>query len=281
MPGRRRYWDGIAWTDHYAEDMATPDPSSPAGPPAEPSFSAPALTSTPPAGPINEPVDADSETKGRKLVVAGLVTSAGSLLLCPILGSLAGGGLTLAGQRTTPPSRRPSLKRLPLIAYVLSALGVVGWTTAMAVGAVGTEDKKVPDDKPITTTIMAPSTTAAATASTFPVPTGDDQLLSALRIAPENDPGGYNRSVFAYPEGGMDDRGCDARKRVLQRDSTVPAQVTYPGCNVLTGRWVDSYTGVTYEKPSEVSIDHLVALKQASLDDLCLSQVSRGWPALE
>lgn len=30
-----------------------------------------------------------------------------------------------------------------------------------------------------------------------------------------------------------------------------------------SGRWVDSYTGTVHENPAEVSIDHLVALKEA------------------
>ena len=50
---------------------------------------------------------------------------------------------------------------------------------------------------------------------------------------------------------------------LLARDSTVPAQVAYPGCKVLAGRWVDSYTGTAYEDLTKVSIDHLVPLKQA------------------
>jgi len=114
------------------------------------------------------------------------------------------------------------------------------------------------------TSVPVPRTSsAAAAAATFPVPTGDAQLLAALRVAPENDPGAYNRDAFAYPEAGTDSRGCNTRARVLQRDSTAPAQVDYPGCKVLAGRWVDSFTGTTYEKPDEVSIDHLVPLKEA------------------
>ena len=40
--------------------------------------------------------------KGRKLVVAGVITSAGSLLFCPCVGSLAGAGLAFAGHQITP-----------------------------------------------------------------------------------------------------------------------------------------------------------------------------------
>ena len=106
------------------------------------------------------------------------------------------------------------------------------------------------------------------------VPTGDDaKLLAALRVAAEADPGGYDREAFGYPDGGTDSRGCSTRARVLIRDSTVPAQVAYPGCKVLSGRWVDSYTGTTYEDLTKVSIDHLVPLKQAWVSG------AASWPA--
>lgn len=99
------------------------------------------------------------------------------------------------------------------------------------------------------------------------VPSGHAQLLAALRIAPEADPGGYDREAFGYPDGGTDSRGCNTRARVLIRDSTVPAQVAYPTCKVIAGRWVDSYTGTAYEDVAEVSIDHLVPLKEAWVSD--------------
>lgn len=81
-----------------------------------------------------------------------------------------------------------------------------------------------------------PITLAAAPATTVPAPTGDAELLAALRIAPENDPGSYNRDLFNYPDGGTDSRGCNTRAQVLQRDSTVPAQINFPGCRVAAGR---------------------------------------------
>ena len=105
------------------------------------------------------------------------------------------------------------------------------------------------------------------------VPRGDAQLLAALRVAAEADPGGYDREAFGYPDGGTDSRGCTTRARVLIRDSTVPAQVAYPGCKVLAGRWVDSYTGTAYEDLTKVSIDHVVPLKQAWVSG------AASWPA--
>ena len=81
---------------------------------------------------------------------------------------------------------------------------------------------------------------------------------------------------------------CISKRRRLAgkptcRDSTVLAQVDYPGCKVIAGRWVDATTGTNYEKPTDVSIDHLVPLKEASLGNLGSVQVSQTrltdlWP---
>ena len=229
--------------------------SSPNGPP------------TPPP-PYLPPVDGEEAKarQGKTLVNAGLITSIVSLLFCPCVGSLAAGGLAFAGQQTTPAGRRSSLGKLPLLTYILSAVGLFGWTTIFAISAAtAPEDNKVATEvKPTTTTeIQAPPTLATAPATTLPVPSSDAELIASLRVAPENDPGTYDRELFAYPDGGTDSRGCNTRSRVLERDSTPPAQVDFPGCKILAGRWVDSYTGTTYENPAEVSIDHLVALKEA------------------
>ena len=220
-----------------------------------------------PSPPHLPPVDEEEarSRKGKNLVTAGLIASAVSLMFCPCVGSLAGGGLAFAGQQTTPAGRRSSLGRLPLFTYILSAVGLLGWTTVFAISAA-TAPKDQNEATEATTTItevQVPPTVATAPPTTFPVPAGDAELLAALRVAPENDPGTYNRDLFGYPEGGIDSRGCNTRARVLERDSTLPVQVTYPGCNVLAGRWVDSYTGTAYENPADVSIDHLVALKEA------------------
>jgi len=88
-------------------------------------------------------------------------------------------------------------------------------------------------------------------------------LLRGLAVAADTDPGGYDRERFDYPQGGTDSTGCSTRGRVLRRDSLDPPQISYPGCKVLAGRWVDLYTGATYTSPAEVSIDHVVPLKEA------------------
>ncbi|MEJ7764335.1 MAG: hypothetical protein WKF86_02470 [Acidimicrobiales bacterium] len=105
--------------------------------------------------------------------------------------------------------------------------------------------------------------TAAPPGWSAPPATEAAGALAALRVEPEVDPGAYDRKTFRFPSGGKDSRGCSTRARVLQRDSEVPAQVAYPGCKVLAGRWTDAYTGTVFDDPGKVSIDHLVPLKEA------------------
>ena len=108
-------------------------------------------------------------------------------------------------------------------------------------------------------------------------------LLRTLAVAADINPGGYDRDRFDYPDGGTDSVGCSTRGRVLRRDSLDQPQISWPGCKVLAGRWIDPYTGATYTSPAEVSIDHVVPLKEASLGNLGSVQVSQTrltdlWP---
>lgn len=116
-------------------------------------------------------------------------------------------------------------------------------------------------------TAAAPSSavsgSAPSTSGALPEEAATLATLSALAVAADVDPGGYDRERFDYPAGGTDSRGCSTRARVLMRDSLDPPQVTDPGCKVLAGRWVDPYTGATYTSPAKVSIDHVVPLKEA------------------
>lgn len=150
--------------------------------------------------------------------------------------------------------------RLTLVASAVLAAGC-GTGSRMAATATLPEPAAATD-----------STTATPTPATA-VPPGAAQLLASLPMAPEADSGVYSRDAFGYPEAGTDSRGCNTRARVLIRDSTVPAQVAYPGCKVVAGRWTDSYTGTTYEDPTKVSIDHLVPLREAARSG------AATWPA--
>lgn len=172
-----------------------------------------------------------------------------------------------------PSAAGPSLWAGLMACFALLALGCSSsyvTSDGAAVASMPTPSTALPRVEPFTTTT---TTATIAPPSTRTVPTGDAQLLATLRVAAEVDDGAYTRDAFNYPGGGTDSRGCNTRARVLQRDSTVPAQVDYPGCKVLAGRWVDATTGTTYEDPGAVSIDHLVPLKEAYVSG------AASWPS--
>jgi hypothetical protein len=59
-----------------------------------------------------------------------------------------------------------------------------------------------------------------------------------------------------------DGDGCDTRAEVLIAESSVAATVA-SGCRVTRGRWESYYDGATWTRPSDVDIDHVVALAEA------------------
>jgi hypothetical protein len=173
-----------------------------------------------------------------------------------------GGGSEAWGNLPPPP--RNGRWRVAFIACAVAAVGALLWSVVVAVSA-RSEPRATP------TRSVVPLTTPAVRGvspfgPTVPPPvssSSDSELLGRLVRAPETDPGGYDRDSFGYPQGGTDSRGCNTRSRVLIRDSLVPAHVDDPGCKVTAGRWLDAYDGRTYASPSDVSVDHVVALKEA------------------
>jgi len=62
------------------------------------------------------------------------------------------------------------------------------------------------------------------------------------------------------------DRDCqDTRQEVLIIESKVDVVLSESGCEVISGSWLDLYTGHTYENPSELDIDHVVSLYEAHI----------------
>jgi hypothetical protein len=83
-----------------------------------------------------------------------------------------------------------------------------------------------------------------------------------LRVAPEGARTGYNRDLFTHWID-EDGDGCDTREEVLIAESRSQAQVDPYGCKVVAGDWFSSYDGLTFSDPSELDIDHVVALAEA------------------
>jgi hypothetical protein len=138
-------------------------------------------------------------------------------------------------------------------------------------GSTTTPTKSIPV-KPEPTTSLPPKGTSSdptdTTQSSAP-PKGSQQensfaatdVLSQLMVS--NEVGsGYDRDLFRH---WVDDDGddCDTRQEVLIRDSQGTPQIDPYRCKVIAGDWYSPYDGATWENPSDVDIDHVVALKEA------------------
>lgn len=67
-----------------------------------------------------------------------------------------------------------------------------------------------------------------------------------------------------------EDNDCqDTRAEALIRSSTTPAVLTSSDCSVISGTWVDPYTGDTFTNPGDLDVDHMVPLENVHL--------SGGW----
>lgn len=119
------------------------------------------------------------------------------------------------------------------------------------------------------TTTSAPvidmTTTVAAVTAVPPTPATVDprplaiEVLAMIPVMRENGDG-YDRELFEH---WITIGGCSTRESVLIRDSLSPAQVDPFGCRVVAGDWRSPYDGAVWETPSDVDIDHVVALKEA------------------
>ncbi|RYZ66974.1 MAG: DUF1524 domain-containing protein, partial [Proteobacteria bacterium] len=60
-----------------------------------------------------------------------------------------------------------------------------------------------------------------------------------------------------------DDTCLNTRGLKLAKESLVPVTLSPKGCTVISGKWVDPYSGRTYSQASELDIDHMVPLKNS------------------
>ena len=55
----------------------------------------------------------------------------------------------------------------------------------------------------------------------------------------------------------------NTRQEVLIAESLVPAKLDNTGCRVISGKWLDLYTGQTFTNPRDLDIDHFIPLAEA------------------
>lgn len=86
-----------------------------------------------------------------------------------------------------------------------------------------------------------------------------ETLLSQLDIEDEPARRGYKRTKFPHWSD-LDGDGCDTRDQVLIDESE---EGSVDGCEVEGGEWFSIYDGKTVASPSDLDIDHVVALGEA------------------
>lgn len=83
------------------------------------------------------------------------------------------------------------------------------------------------------------------------------ERIEAIRVEEEDDPGGYDRSLFPH---WSEAEGCSTREAVLKRDGE--GVETDEECRSTSGSWYSAYDGETFDDAQDLDIDHMVALKE-------------------
>lgn len=96
---------------------------------------------------------------------------------------------------------------------------------------------------------------------TSAAPSSALNVLSGIPVRKER-PAGYSRELFRHWIDADGDQ-CNTREEVLIAESAGRPQVDPFGCKVIAGDWYSPYDGVAHEDPTEMDIDHVVALKEA------------------
>lgn len=143
---------------------------------------------------------------------------------------------------------RLSRRALPMLIAALATGGCArsGASPPAAAGEVTTES----------------STANTATTATSSPESDPADVLVGLRVEREGARAGYQRELFEHWVD-ADRDGCNTREQVLRDESRSAPQVDPYRCKVLAGEWYSLYDGLTFTDPSELDIDHTVALAEA------------------
>jgi len=107
--------------------------------------------------------------------------------------------------------------------------------------------------------LFLPVNPALAYPATPPGVTTTRAHLAALTVAPAHPMTGYSRTKF--PHWHAVSGTCNTRETVLKRDGT--GVTVNSGCYPTAGKWYSVYDRKYFTDPSQVSIDHVVALANA------------------
>lgn len=151
-----------------------------------------------------------------------------------------------------------STKRFQRSLLVFPALAI-----AVTLGCVSSSGATTSPDAKKTTTTAAKKKPVATTIAKGSVGANPTALSVLGTITVQNEyKTGYSRLLFKHWVD-ANGNGCDTREEVLIAESFSKAQVDAYGCKVIEGDWLSMYDNVTHTNPSELDIDHMVALKEA------------------
>lgn len=100
---------------------------------------------------------------------------------------------------------------------------------------------------------------ASAEPPAIPDPATAKTQLGELAVGPQGPMDGYDREKFPHWSEGSN--GCNTREAVLKRDGE--GVEVGEDCYPTSGTWKSAYDGGTWEKPSDLDIDHVVPLAAA------------------
>lgn len=106
---------------------------------------------------------------------------------------------------------------------------------------------------------LAPATPAHAYPPDMPSKSQVQSELNAITVEAEGPRTGYSRSLF--PHWSSQGNNCNTREIVLRRDGT--GVTVGSDCYPTSGSWYSEFDGQTRTVPSQISIDHVVALAEA------------------
>jgi hypothetical protein len=183
-------------------------------------------------------------------VVLAATAVVGVLLVAVLSGAPRG-----AGTASDPPS--PSVSGASTAASASSSpnetsrSSTVGPTGSQTTGATVGPTPRTPAPG----VSAQPETSGDTTAGTLLA-----DLLATLPVAAEQR-AGYNRDLFEHWID-ADGDGCNTRSEVLIEEA-VTAPTIGEGCTLSGGTWFSLYDGLTFSNPSDLDIDHVVALAEA------------------
>jgi hypothetical protein len=98
-------------------------------------------------------------------------------------------------------------------------------------------------------------------------PAEASEALEKLKVMSPGSMAGYSREKFPHWSKALDfgwnppQASCNVREAALIRDGEDVKVGS--GCKVISGTWLDPYTGKTYTKASDIDTDHVVPLANA------------------